>query len=104
MHRAPIMATAVVLSLAAALAVPATTAHAVDADQSLVVSGTPVTWNPSVLDGQVSAIAAVGPDIVIGGTFTQVKDSAANGGAIYDQAFLAAFDAATGKVDPSFAP
>ncbi len=104
MRRAPILATAVVLSLAAALAGPATTARAVDADQSEVVSGTPVTWNPSVLDGQVNAIAAVGPDIVIGGTFTQVKDSAANGGATYDQPYLAAFDAATGKVDPSFAP
>ena len=86
------------------LMLPATAAHAVDAYQSLVVSGTAVGWTPQVLDGRINAIAAIGPDIVIGGTFTQVVDVPANGGATYDRSYIAAFDASTGKVDPSFNP
>ena len=96
-----IVGTAVLVSVLSALLVP-TAAHAVDADQSLVVSGTPAGWTPQVLDGEVDAIAAVGADIVIGGTFTQVQD--AGGGTTYARTNIAAFDAATGLVDPDFAP
>ncbi len=96
-----IVGTAVLASVLSALLVP-TAARAVDADQSVVVSATPAGWTPQVLDGEVDAIAAVGTDIVIGGTFTQVQN--AGGGTTYPRTNIAAFDAATGLVDPAFAP
>lgn len=95
-----IVGTAVLASVLSAVLVPA--AHAADAAQSLVVSATPTTWTPQVLDGQVNAIAAVGPDIVIGGTFTQVQNS--GGGTVYARANIAAFNATTGVVDAAFHP
>ncbi len=96
-----IVGTAVLASVLSALLVP-TAARAVDADQSLVVSATPSGWTPQVLDGEVDAIAAVGTDIVIGGTFTQIQN--AGGGTTYARTNIAAFDATTGLVDPGFAP
>ena len=95
-----IVGAAVLATAVSALLVPATAAHAVDADQSLVVSGTAVGWTPQVLDGRINAVAAVGNDIVIGGTFTQVQDSVTT----YTRSYIAAFDATTGVVDPSFNP
>ena len=95
-----IVGAAVLATAVSALLVPATAAHAVDADQSLVVSGTAASWTPQVLDGRINAVAAVGNDIVIGGTFTQVQDSVTT----YTRSYIAAFDATTGVVDPSFNP
>ncbi len=102
MHRPSLVAgTAVLATVLSAILAPSA-AHAVDAAQSLVVSSTPTGWTPQVLDGQVNAMAAVGSDIVIGGTFTQVQN--ASGGTIYSRPYIAAFNATTGLVDTGFAP
>jgi PKD repeat protein len=65
-----------------------------------IVSDDPVNWTPDVLDGRVEAIAAVGDHIVIGGTFTQIRDEVAT----YSRSSLAALDASTGVVDVAFDP
>ena len=60
------------LTLAALALVPA--AEATDAAQSVVVSSTPVSYTPNIQDGQVNAVAQAGNLMIVGGTFTSVKD------------------------------
>ncbi len=43
--------------------------------QSVVVSATPASKTPNILNGVVNGIATVGNRIVVGGTFTSVKSS-----------------------------
>ena len=64
----------------------------------------PANWTPNVLDGQVNSIWQFGNKVVVGGTFTQIANSTSNGGTVYNQAYLAAFDATTGVVDAGFDP
>jgi PKD repeat protein len=64
----------------------------------------PANWTPNVLNGQVNTIWQFGNKVVVGGTFTQVADSTRNGGTVHDRAYLAAFDATTGLIDPAFDP
>ena len=64
-----------------------------------VVSVVPGT-TPSVNDGQVSSIAQVGNQIVLGGTFTSVT----RGPTTYQRSGVVAFDATTGQISASFAP
>ena len=85
--------------LAAAL-VSAPAAGAMPA-QSVVVSPTPASWTPQILDGLVRAEVQVGNEMVVGGTFTQVKNKS---GATLTRNEIFAFDAQTGAVDPNFAP
>ncbi|MGN6379616.1 MAG: hypothetical protein ACTHNU_11745 [Gaiellales bacterium] len=69
--------------------------------QSVVVSPTPASWTPQVLDGIVRAVAQVGNEVVVGGTFTQVKNKS---GATLTRNEIFAFNAQTGAIDPNFAP
>jgi hypothetical protein len=69
--------------------------------QSVVVSPTPASWTPQILDGLVRAEVQVGNEIVVGGTFTQVKNKS---GATLTRNEIFAFDAQTGAIDPNFAP
>ena len=94
-----IIGAAVVTAVAVALVGPPA-AQAANTAQLLVVNATPATNTPQVLDGEVDAVAAVGPDIVIGGTFTSVQDF--SGGGPYPYSHIAAFNASTGLVDQSF--
>ncbi len=71
---------------------------------ALLPTDNPANWTPNVLNGQVNSIWQFGSKVVIGGTFTQVANADSNGGAVYDQAYLAAFDATTGVIDPDFDP
>jgi hypothetical protein len=87
------------LTVAALVAAPA--ASAVNANQSVVVSQTPVSWTPNILGGLVRAEVQVGNEMVVGGTFTQVKDP---GGPTLTRNEIFAFDATTGQIDPNFAP
>jgi PKD repeat protein len=72
--------------------------------QGAVVATVPGAHTPQVLDNSVLSIAQVGDRIVVAGSFTQVRDTAANGGTTFDQPYLFAFDPATGAVDRSFRP
>ncbi|SDL58194.1 hypothetical protein [Nonomuraea jiangxiensis] len=67
-----------------------------------VVSADPVDTTPHVLDGIVNAIAVVGGTAVVGGSFSEVSDAART--TVYPRANLFAFDLATGRVLPDFAP
>jgi hypothetical protein len=69
---------------------------------SAVVSADPVDWTPHVLDGIVNAFALVGGKVVVGGSFTRVRD--ADGTEVLPRTNLFAFDLATGRIDRNFAP
>ncbi|MFG1705549.1 hypothetical protein ACFLIM_20365 [Nonomuraea sp. M3C6] len=67
-----------------------------------VVSADPVDDTPHVLDGIVNAIAVVGGTVVVGGSFSEVSDAART--TVHRRANLFAYDLATGRVLPDFAP
>jgi hypothetical protein len=69
--------------------------------QTRIVSPLPGTNTPNVLNGTVYAVAQVGGEIVVGGSFTQVAN---RGGTTYNISNLFAFNARTGLVDTSFRP
>src|SRR3954470_15327560 len=52
------------------------TPAAADMAQPAVVSANPVDFTPHVLDGTVWSLAVVGDTVVVGGSFTQVTNSA----------------------------
>src|SRR6185503_18064508 len=86
------------LIFAVLAAVPA--AEATDAAQSVVVSATPAKFTPNIQDGQVNAVAQAGNLMVVGGTFTTVKQKkAATATAVHQ---IVAFDSQTGVIDTNF--
>ncbi|MEV0145070.1 MULTISPECIES: hypothetical protein [unclassified Nonomuraea] len=70
--------------------------------QARVVSADPVDTTPHVLDGIVNAIALVGGTVVVGGSFTEVSGADRSGTVARDNLF--AYDLATGRILPGFAP
>ncbi len=68
----------------------------------LVVSQNPADWTPHVLEGRVNAITQVGDRIVVGGSFSRVRQAGSK--EVFTRKNLFAFDAASGAVDRSFAP
>ena len=92
---------ALVFAPLAALAAVSAAGAQVNAAQSVVVSATPASKTPNILNGVVNGIATVGNRIVVGGTFTSVKSS---NGTTLDRSELLSFDPATGVVDTAFAP
>lgn len=69
--------------------------------QTQIVSPIPGTNTPNVLNGTVFAVAKVGTEIVVGGSFTQVAN---RGGTTYNVSNLFAFNPSTGLVDTHFQP
>jgi hypothetical protein len=67
----------------------------------VVVSPVPAKKTPNVLDGQVNAIVQIGNRIVVGGSFSEVKQP---GGATFARSNIFAFNATTFSIDRSFAP
>jgi hypothetical protein len=67
----------------------------------VVVSDNPVNWTPDVLDGQVNAIVQAGDLMIVGGSFSRVRQSGRS--TVLSRRNLFAFDARTGAVD-DFAP
>jgi hypothetical protein len=86
----------------ALLLLPALPAGAVNVAQPSIVSANPADNTPQVLDGQVRTMAVVGQDVVVGGTFTQIRNQGST--TILDQPYLFAFDRTTGQIDTSFRP
>ncbi len=74
-------------------------AQAPNSPHNQVVSADPVEETPHVLDGKVTAILPMGNRIVVGGTFTQVKNKGES--TILTRKGLFVFDTATGRVAPN---
>jgi hypothetical protein len=68
----------------------------------VVVSEDPVDWTPHVLDGRVYALARVGNRMVVGGSFSKVRQ--AESGEILTRRNLFAFDVSSGAVATDFVP
>ena len=92
---------ALVFAPLAALAAVSVAGAEVNSAQSVVVSATPQSKTPNILDGIVNGVATVGNEVVVGGTFTQVKSS---DGTTLNRSELLAFNPTTGVVDTNFAP
>ncbi|MEU8200742.1 hypothetical protein [Streptosporangium sp. NPDC049046] len=91
------------LTLLSALSVlPAGVAVAGTTKHGGVVSADPVDTTPHVLDGIVNAIALVDGTVVVGGSFGEVRE--AGSATVLPRANLFAYDLATGRVLPGFAP
>ncbi|MBM7518312.1 hypothetical protein [Nocardioides nitrophenolicus] len=67
-----------------------------------IVDSDPVGFTPHVMDGAVYAMTRVGDQVIVGGTFTRVR----NAGSSVDipRTNLFAFNAFTGQVSTTFAP
>jgi hypothetical protein len=89
---------------AAAVAVASATAAPALADeaQTKVVSANPVNSTPNALDGTVYAVAPVGNKILVGGSFTKIKNAGSS--TTINQKYLFAYDKSTGKIDTAFKP
>jgi hypothetical protein len=88
---------------AAALVIAASPTFAFDAAQNQLVSANPADNTPDVTStGSVRNLAQTGNTVVAGGNFTQVKNH--GGTTTYNRHNLFSFDAATGALNPSFAP
>lgn len=73
------------------------------ADQNVVVSPTPEAKHPRVMDGRIYAIDSEGPNVLVGGTFTTIRNGPAGSPGIA-QGKLFRFSSDTGQVDQSFNP
>jgi hypothetical protein len=105
MRRRLLVIAAVAPMAAFAMAVMAVMAAAparADLAQSRVVSEDPADRTPHVLDGTVRAFAEVDGKIVVGGTFTQVRQARTR--AVLAIRNLFAYDKATGAIDRRFRP
>jgi hypothetical protein len=100
MHRLLRAGLPALLIFAALAAVPA--ADATDAAHSVVVSSTPVSYTPNIQDGQVNAVAQAGNLMIVGGTFTSVKQKKATTATPVHE--IVAFDSQTGAIDTNFMP
>ncbi|MGW0058935.1 hypothetical protein ACWDTT_03260 [Streptosporangium sandarakinum] len=90
------------LAVLAVLAVPPPPAAAGTVRHPAVVSADPVDTTPHVLDGIVNAIALVGDTVVVGGRFGRVRE--AGSARAVERRNLFAYDLATGRILPGFAP
>ncbi len=62
----------------------------------------PSNWTPHVVDGSVKALLRVGDTLIVGGTFSQVRDDESN--VILDRANIFALNARTGRISTTFTP
>ena len=103
MRRSPaVLALALVLAATLGTLIPASPVSAVSARQTSVVSADPADSTPHVLDGRVYGIAEVGSKVVVGGTFTQVRNQDST--VVLTRRSIFAYDKVSGRVDPFFVP
>jgi len=96
-RRAPALLAVVVIGSMIA----ATPAAGTGVDHGAVVAEAPRPDTPDFVDGEVRAGQQVGNRVLVGGSFTRVRDAVAG---VVDQANLASYDLHTGRVDPAFRP
>src|SRR5688500_4670575 len=70
--------------------------------QDVVVSPQPIFQSPRIMDGRVYSIIEAGDRIVVGGTFTTVRDHDSD--VEMPRSRLFSFDPTNGKIDPAFHP
>jgi hypothetical protein len=85
-----------------AVAVVASPALGLNAEQASIVSADPSDNTPHIRDGRVNAIVQIGDTVVVGGTFTQVRE--ANRSTFYPRSYLFAFQASTGRIRQDWIP
>ncbi|MFJ2028409.1 hypothetical protein [Streptosporangium sp. NPDC087985] len=90
------------LLAAALILVPAGVAAAGTTEHSRVVSAAPVRTTPHVLNGIVNALALVDGTVVVGGSFSEVRDAGST--TVLERDNIFAYDLATGRILPGFAP
>jgi hypothetical protein len=101
--RRRLVAAAGAFSLIATMAIAATPAAAVNADQGNQVASTnPADFTPHVMNGSVNGITQIGNKIVAVGTFTTVRQTLTSANITRNRIF--AFDATTGAIDAGFNP
>ncbi len=92
-----------VLALAAVMVgIAAVQAEASYLEQGVVVSDDPVDYTPHAIDGRVYAITTVGDRVIVGGTFTGVKN--AGDPTVLPRNYIFAFNRNTGVIDTGFVP
>jgi hypothetical protein len=101
-RRASATVAVLVAALASTTALGAGSASAVNTAQPTLVSATPASFTPQVMNGAVIAITQVGNKIVAAGSFTTVRQTATSADITRNRMF--AFDATTGQIDMSFNP
>lgn len=74
------------------------------ARQDVVVVEQPETKHPRIYDGRVYAIAARGHQVLVGGTFSTIRDNDALPEEKITQRRLFRFSSATGRIDKGFRP
>ncbi|WBB70917.1 hypothetical protein [Micromonospora sp. WMMD812] len=91
-------------TVAAVLTVPAPASAAVVPvpEPATLVSANPADVTPHARDGETRAFAQVGTTVFVGGSFTQVRQTA--GSAWVTRRYLFAYDRSTGAISTSFAP
>ena len=92
---------AVAVAVAVGLLVPAAPPAA--AVQDVVVDEFPLYDQPRVMDGRIYAIDSVGDSVVVGGTFSTIRE-AGDSNPELTQAYLFKFDVSTGRIDQGFRP
>ncbi len=70
--------------------------------QGQLVPDSPRGDTPYVVDGEVLALAQVGDRVLVGGSFTKIRQSSGDPDIV--QPHLFAYDVDTGLIDPSFTP
>jgi PKD domain len=96
-------ASVAVLGVLTSIALAAGSAQALQAKQTRLVSAIPGTHTPAINNGVVSAIAQVGNEIFLGGTFTSVSP-VGNPSKSYTVDNMVAFNARTGALALGFQP
>ncbi|MGB9358659.1 MAG: hypothetical protein WCC01_08885, partial [Acidimicrobiia bacterium] len=73
------------------------------ATQDVVVRENALGNQPRIMDGSVHAIDSYGDDVLVGGTFSTIRNSEVTDPEIL-QKYLFKFNVATGEIDPGFDP
>ncbi|MER7890247.1 hypothetical protein ABTX15_10520 [Micromonospora sp. NPDC094482] len=96
--------TVALTTVAAVLAVPTVTSAAVvpTPAPATVVSANPANATPHARDGETRAFAEVGNLVFVGGSFTQIRQTASS--AWVTQRYLFAYDRSTGTISTGFLP
>ncbi|MGD9957969.1 hypothetical protein [Nocardioides sp.] len=91
-----------ILAVCGLLLATSPTVTAVNSPQGQLVSATPATGTPHVLDGRVNSVVQVGSMIILGGTFTQARNDGSQ--TVLTRRGVLAFNATTGQISTTFNP